>query len=352
MQACVKTAIGKVEVMDLPIPEPGDGEIVVKTSMATVCGTDMHFLDEFPNELIEGFAPGSVLPQGLPMGHEAVGTVHAVGTGVSRFQPGDRVLASCLTSCGKCTECMHGDFSVCTGGGRVLFGCQGEYFLVPNAEVSVAKVLDGVSDEAAVLATDIMSTGFGAIERANAAFGDSVAIFAQGPLGLCATAGARARGCGLIVAVDTLPDRLEMSKKLGANVVINPTEKDPVAEIMALTNNEGVDIAVEAVGTQATFEAATRVVRRGGTVSSIGVYGLTPQISMPTLSQSFLHRHIVTTLCPPGRDRLEHLMGLLQNGDVDLSPLFTHRMKLADAAKAYDLFRSKAEGVLKIAITP
>jgi threonine dehydrogenase-like Zn-dependent dehydrogenase len=352
VQACVKTANGKVEMLDLPVPEPAEGEIVLKMSMATVCGSDMHFLDEFPNELVAGLFPGTVLPQGLPMGHEGVGVVHAVGAGVTRFQEGDRVIASCLVGCGKCHECMTVDHSVCSGGGRVLFGCQAEYYTVPFADINAAKLPDGVSDEAAILATDIMSTGFGAIERAGAGFGDSVAIFAQGPLGLCATAGARARGCGLIIAVDAVPERLEMSRRFGANVVINPKEKDPVTEIMALTNNVGVDIAVEAVGTQATFEACTRAVRRGGTVSSIGVYGLTPQVSMPTLSPSFLHRRIVTTLCPSGRDRLENLLGLLQNGDIDLTPLFTHRMKLADCPKAYELFRSKADGVLKIAVTP
>ena len=352
MQACIKTANGKVEMMDLPIPEPGEGEIVLKTTLATVCGSDMHFLDEFPNQLLEGLAPGAGRPEGFPMGHEAVGTVHAVGAGVTRFQPGDRVIASCLVGCGKCHECMTVDHSVCSGGGHVLFGCQAEYYAVPFADINAAKVPEGVSDEAALFATDIMSTGFGAIERAGAAFGDSVAIFAQGPLGLCATAGARARGCGLIIAVDTVPERLEMSKKLGANVVINAKEKDAVAEIMSLTNNQGVDVAVEAVGTQPTFESCTRVVRRGGTVSSIGVYGLTPQVSMPTLSPSFLHRRIVTTLCPSGSERLEHLLGLLQNSDVDLTPLFTHHMKLADMPKAYDLFRAKTDGVLKIAITP
>ena len=352
MLACIKTANGKVEMMDLPVPEPAEGEIVIKMSMATVCGTDMHFLDEFPSEMVNGIYPGVLRPEGLPMGHEAVGIVHAVGPGVTRFQPGDRVISSCLVGCGKCHECMTVDHSVCSGGGRVMFGCQAEYYTAPYADINVARVPDGVSDEAAVLVTDIISTGFGAIERAGAGFGDSVAIFAQGPLGLCATAGARARGCGLIIAVDAVPERLEMSKKFGANVVINAKEKDAVAEIMALTNNQGVDVAVEAVGTQPTFEACTRVVRRGGTVSSIGVYGLTPQVSMPTLSPSFLHRRIVTTLCPSGRDRMEHLLALLQNGSVDLTALFTHRLKLADAPKAYYLFRSKTEGVLKIAITP
>ncbi len=259
-----------------------------------------------------------------------------------------------LTPCGKCRECQHGDFGICTSGspfGSPLFGCQAEYYLVPNADVCVAKVPESVSDEHALLATDIMSAGFAGIERADAGVGDSVAIFAQGPLGLCATAGARVMGCGLIIAVDSIPDRLEVAKRLGANVVINPKEKDPVAEITALTGGEGVEIAVEAVGAQATLEAASRVVRRGGTISSIGIYTQVPQVSMPTLIPSFHHRRLVTTMCPSGRDRMEHLLALLQHGDLELETLFTHRMKLPDTPEAYDLFRSKADGVLKIAIT-
>ncbi len=354
MKACVKPANGKIEMIDLPIPDPNPGEIVIKTTLATVCGSDMHFVDEFPNEMLGALFPGNhVTPQGLLMGHEGVGTVHSVGEGVKRVKEGDRVISSCLVGCGACHECMKVDHSTCTGGGRVLFGCQSEYFTVPFADLNVAKVPDAVSDEMAILATDILSTGFGAIERANAAFGDSVAIFAQGPVGLCATAGARARGCGLIIAVDTMPDRLEMSKKFGANVVINAKEEDPVGKIMALTGGSGVDVAVEAVGTQGTFESCTKAVRRGGVVSSVGVYGLTPMLSMPTFTApSFLHRTIVTTLCPSGRDRMEHLVGLIEHGGVNLEPMFTHRMKLDDMPKAYDLFRSKTEGVLKIAITP
>lgn len=352
MLACLKTDMRKVEMMDIPVPKAGPGQIVVKTTLTTVCGTDMHFLDEIPTAALGAVYPNIVLPQGMLMGHEGIGTVHEVGAGVRQFQVGDRVVASCLTSCGRCTECMHGDFSVCTGGGTMLAGCQAEYFVVPDADVSAAKVPDGVTDEQGVLPGDIMSTGFGAIDRAGAKFGDSVAIFAQGPVGLCATAGAAARGCGLVIAVDTIPERLEMSKRFGANVTINAKEKDPVGEILSLTRNEGVDVAVEAVGTQPTFEAATRVVRRGGTVSSVGVYGLTPMVSIPTLSQSFLHRHIVTTLCPSGRDRLEHMLAMIKYRGIDLTPLYTHRMKLADAPKAYEMFRDKKEGVLKIALTP
>jgi alcohol dehydrogenase len=352
MKACIKPANGKVEIVDVPIPEPGPGEAIVKMSMATVCGSDMHFLDEFANEMLMMAFPGSVGEHGLPMGHEGVGVVHAVGDGVTKIKPGDRVSAPCMIGCGTCHECMTVDFSQCTGGGRVLFGCQAEYYRVPFANVNAAIIPEGVSDEMAVLASDILSTGFGAIERADAGFGDSVAIFAQGPVGLMATAGARARGCGLIIGVDTVPDRLEVSRKFGANVVINAAETNAVQEIMNLTGGQGVDVAVEAVGTQATFEACTQAVRKGGTVSSVGVYGLTPAVSMPTLSPSFLHRKIVTTLCPSGRDRMEHLVGLIENGNVDLSSIFTHRMKLDDMPKAYDLFRSKTEGVLKIAITP
>ncbi len=352
MKACIKTTNGVVEMIDVATPTPKPGEVIIKMTMCTVCGSDMHFVDEFANEILNFAFPGSLLPEGLPMGHEGVGHVSAVGEGVTKFKEGDRVLSSCLTGCGKCHECMSVDHSVCSGGGRVLFGCQAEYYVAPFADQNCTIVPDSVSDEHAILISDILSTGFGAIERAEAKFGDSVAIFAQGPVGLMATAGARARGCGLIIAVDAVPERLEMSKKFGANATINFKEKDAVSEIQALTGGKGVDIAIEAVGTQPTFEAATRAVRRGGVVSSVGVYGLLPQVSMPTLAPSFLHRKIVTTLCPSGSDRMEYLCNLIANANIDLSPLFTHKMKLDDTPKAYDLFRNKTEGVLKIAITP
>ena len=351
MKACMKPENGKVEIVDVPIPEPGPGEIVVKMSMATVCGSDMHFLDEFANQMLEMAFPGCVQEHGLPMGHEGVGIVHSIGDGVTRLKEGDRVATPCMIGCGTCHECMTVDFSQCTGGGRVLFGCQAEYYRIPYADVNAGKVPEAVNDEMAILASDILSTGFGAVERAETGFGDSVAIFAQGPVGLCATAGARARGAGLIIGIDTVPERLEMSKKFGANVVINAKDKNAVQEILGLTNGEGVDVAIEAVGTQTTFEQCTQSVRKGGTVSSVGVYGLTPSVSMPTLAPSFLHRKVVTTLCPSGRDRMEHLVTLIDYADVDLTGLFTHKMKLDDLPKAYDLFRSKEEGVLKITIT-
>lgn len=339
-RTCVKMAQKVVAMQDLDIADPGPGEVIVRTTMATICGSDIHLLDEMP------------LPPGLPMGHEAVGIVEAVGPGVTRFKPGDRVAASCLNGCGTCDRCLEGNIQLCQTFGapmNLLFGCQGQFFKVRGADVSMAHVPPAVDDEHAVLATDVMSTGFGAIERANMRPGDTVAIFAQGPVGLCATAGARLMGAGRIITVESVPERIEMSKRLGADIVLDP--ENAVAEIMALTNNRGVDVAVEALGHQVTFENCCAVVRMGGTVSSVGVYGAFPTLTMST-GGSFLHRQIVTTFCPSGRPRLEQLFGLVASGKVNLRGLFTHRMKLGDAPAAYDLFRERKAGVLKIALEP
>jgi Sec-independent protein secretion pathway component TatC len=200
-----------------------------------------------------------------------------------------------------------------------------------------------------LFATDIMSTGFGAIEAAALRYGDSVAIFAQGPVGLCVTAAARARGAGLIVAVESIPARVAMAKRLGADRVVEPA--GAVEAILALTGGKGVDVAVEALGNQVTLEGAARVTRFGGTVSSVGVYSLFPTVALPT-DGTFLHRRFVTTLCPSGADRLRRMMDVVRYGKVDLTPLFTHHLKLRDTPAGYDLFRSRREGVIKIALRP
>ena len=338
---CVKAGTGKVEMKELPLGEAGPGEVIVRTLMATVCGSDMHFVDEM-----------EFLPAGTPMGHEAVGIVEEVGPGVTRFKQGDRVAASCLVGCGSCDRCMEGDIQLCQTFGsplNLLFGCQGQYFKVRGADVSMAVVPDGVDNEHAVLATDILSTGLGALERAGMKAGDTVAIFAQGPVGLCATASARMLGAGKIIAVESVPERVAMAKQFGADVVLEPAEA--VARIMGMTNNRGVDVAVEALGHQATFENCCMVTRAGGTVSSIGVYGAFPTLSLPT-GGSFIHRQLVTTLCPSGRPRLEKLFALVAGGRMNLKPLFTHSLKLSEAPAAYDMFRERKGGVLKIALEP
>lgn len=339
--SCVKTGQGTVAMTVLPLPdEPGPGQALVRTTLSTICGSDIHIVDEMP------------VPAGVPMGHEAVGVIEAVGPGVTAFKPGDRVVTSCLVCCGTCARCMEGDYQVCqTFGapGNLLFGAQGEYFLVNGAQTSMARVPDNLDDDQVLFVTDIMSTGFAAIERAGIRPGDTVAIFAQGPVGLCATAGARALGAGTVIAVEGIPERQAMAKRFGADIVLEPG--DAVQEIMSLTGNVGVDIAVEALGHQTTFENACAVTRLGGTVSSVGVYGAFPTLTMAT-SGSFIHRKLITTLCPVGTDRLNRLMALIATGKVDLRPLLTHSMKLSETPAGYDLFRKREGGVLKIALRP
>ena len=338
---CVKTGPHAVAMTQVPYPdEPGPGQALIRTTLSTICGSDIHIVDEMP------------LPGGIPMGHEAVGVVAAVGAGVTAFKAGDRVAASCLVCCGYCARCMEGNQSVCStynAPGNLLFGAQGEYFLVNGAQTSMAKIPDSLEDEQVLFVTDIMSTGFAAIERAEIRAGDTVAVFAQGPVGLCATAGARTFGAGMIIAVESIPERVEMSKKMGADVVVNPATA--VSEIMALTGGRGVDIAVEALGKQTTFENACNVTRLGGTISSVGVYTEIESLSLP-VGGSFIHRKLVTTLCPVGTDRLTRLMALIAGGKVDLTPLITHSMKISETPAGYDLFRERRGGVLKIALRP
>ena len=338
---CVKTGQRQVAMTQIPYPdEPGPGQALIKTTLSTVCGSDIHLVDEMP------------IPPGIPMGHEATGIVQAVGAGVTAFKPGDRIVASCLQCCGMCARCMEGEHQACitfNAPGNLLFGAQGEYFLVNGAQTTMAHIPDGLEDDQVLFASDIMSTGFAAIERAQIRMGDTVVIFAQGPVGLCATVGARLMGAGLIIAVEGIPARQQMAKRMGADIVLDPA--DAVTKIMQLTENRGADIAVEALGQQATFENCCAVTRFGGTVSSVGVYGAFPTLTLPT-SGTFLHRKIVTTYCPVGTERLNRLMKVVASGKVDLRPLLTHSMKIADVPAAYDLFRKREGGVLKIALRP
>ncbi|MCC6383304.1 MAG: zinc-binding dehydrogenase, partial [Dehalococcoidia bacterium] len=259
---------------------------------------------------------------------------------------------SCLLCCGTCARCLEGDHQLCAtynAPGNLLFGAQGEYFLVNGAQTSMARVPNNLEDEQVLFVTDIMSTGFAAIERAGMRTGDTVAVFAQGPVGLCATAAARTLGAGLVVAVEGIAERQAMAKRLGADLVLEPGEA--VAQIMAVTGNRGVDVAVEALGHQATFENCCAVVRNGGTVSSVGIYGAFPTLTVPT-SGSFIHRKLVTTLCPVGTQRMTKLMALVAGGRVDLRPLLTHSLKLSETPAGYDLFRRREDGGLKIALRP
>jgi threonine dehydrogenase-like Zn-dependent dehydrogenase len=197
---------------------------------------------------------------------------------------------------------------------------------------------------------DIMSTGFSGAESGSVRIGDSVAVFAQGPIGLCATAGAKLSGATTIIAVDSVPNRLEMAKKLGASHVVDFRAVNPVEEIMRLTDGRGVDVAIEALGTQSTFESALRVLRPGGTLSSLGVYSTDLTIPLAAFGAGLADLKIVTTLCPGGKERMRRLMEVIASGRVDLTSMVTHRFKLDDIEAAYDLFGHQRDGVLKVAI--
>jgi threonine dehydrogenase-like Zn-dependent dehydrogenase len=199
---------------------------------------------------------------------------------------------------------------------------------------------------------DILSTGFSGAESGHVRIGDSVAVFAQGPIGLCATAGARLMGATTIIGVEAVPERAEIARQVGADHVVDFTKVDPVEEILRLTDGRGVDVAIEALGKQQTFESALRVLRPGGTLSSLGVYSQDLRIPLDAFLAGLGDQTIVTTLCPGGKERMRRLMNVIASGRLDTRPLVTHRFKLDEIEAAYDLFANQRDGVLKVAITP
>jgi len=203
-----------------------------------------------------------------------------------------------------------------------------------------------------LMCPDIMSTGFAGAESGRIRIGDTVAIFGQGPIGLCATVGARLSGAASVITVDLLAERLEMSRRLGADVTIHAGSQDPVAAIRAITRNRGVDVAIEALGMQQTFEGCLRVLRPGGVLSSLGVYSGKLSLPVDAFAAGLGDHSIVSTLCPGGKERMRRLMSILASGRADLVGLVTHRFRLDQIREAYDLFAHQRDGVLKVAITP
>jgi alcohol dehydrogenase len=347
MKALVFHGPNQISIEQMPIPKPGPGEVVIRVTLATICGTDLHILKgEYP------------VKPGLIIGHEAVGVIHEIGAGVTGYTVGERVLAGAITPCGQCNYCLGGDWSQCGGPiggwkfGNTINGAQAEYLLVPHAQANLAKIPNELTDEQVVLLTDIASTGISASESADVQIGDTVAVFAQGPIGLCATAGARLKGAGMIIAVESDPVRMRMARQMGADVVVNFKEQDVVEEIKRLTGGRGVDVAIEALGTQATFESALRVLRAGGTLSSLGVYSGKLSMPLEPLAAGLGDHKIVTTLCPGGKERMRRLIELVRNGHLDLTPLLTHTFTLDRIEEAYKLFGERREGVIKVAIKP
>jgi alcohol dehydrogenase len=348
MKALVFHGPNQIAVEPVAIPHPGYGEAVLRVTLTTICGTDLHILrGEYP------------VKPGLVIGHEAVGIVHELGPGVTGYEVGERVLVGAITPCGQCDSCLSGSWSQCGGVpmggwkfGNTINGAQAEYLLVPHAQANMAKIPSDLRDEQVILLADIASTGFSASESANLHLGDMVAIFAQGPIGLSATAGARLHGASFIIAVESDPVRRQMAMKMGAEVVLDPSAVDVVSEIHRLTGGRGVDVAIEALGMQETFESALRVLRPGGTLSSLGVYSGKLAIPVDAFAAGIGDYRIVTTLCPGGKERMRRLLELVLHQRVDLTPLLTHRFPLSKITQAYELFANRKDGVLKVAIYP
>ena len=354
MKAAIFVEPGRIVLDDKRIPEVGPLDALIKVTTTTICGTDVHILKgEYP------------VARGLTVGHEPVGVIHKLGSAVLGYREGQRVIAGAITPSGWSNACQSGCSSQDGAGtahgwkaiggwkfGNTIDGCQAEYVLVPDAMANLAAVPDELSDEQVLMCPDIMSTGLSGAERANIHIGDTVAVFAQGPIGLCATAGAKLSGATMVIGVDRLANRLEMARRMGADFVIDGSRNDAVEEIMRLTDGRGVDVAIEALGTQVTFEACLRVLRPGGTLSSLGVYSSDLTIPMSAFAAGLGNHQIVTSLCPGGKERMRRLLAVIQSGRVDLSAMVTHRFKLDEIEKAYDLFAHQRDGVLKVAITP
>ncbi|HET9344408.1 MAG TPA: alcohol dehydrogenase catalytic domain-containing protein [Candidatus Limnocylindrales bacterium] len=352
MRANVFRAPEEFDVAEVERPRPGPGEALIRITLTTICGTDVH--------IVKGEYP--VRP-GLVLGHEPVGVIEELGAGVVGYEVGERVLVGAITPCGQCHACLSGHLSQCGHGsgyeaiggwrfGNTIDGAQAEYLVVPSAQANLAKIPDDVTDEQVVLLADIASTGFSGAESGGVKLGDTVVVFAQGPIGLCATAGAKLMGAAQVIGVDADPVRLEMARRMGADVALDFTRVDIVDEVRRLTNGRGADVAIEALGTQGTFENALRALRPGGTLSSLGVYSGKLELPYDAFAAGLGDHRIVTTLCPGGKERMGRLISMVQTGRFDPTPLITHHYRLGEIREAYRVFSNRLDGVLKVAITP
>jgi threonine dehydrogenase-like Zn-dependent dehydrogenase len=344
MKAFVMKKIGEVGVMEKPIPEPGPNDAIVRTTAALICTSDTHTVAGAIGERKD-----------LTLGHESVGVIYKLGSEVHGFKEGDRVAVNAITPCYQCENCLRGYTSQCTqalGGWKfanVKDGAMAEYFHVNNAQANLAPIPSDLSNEKAVYCCDMLSTGFIGAENANIPIGGSVAIFAQGPVGLMATVGARLRGAGLIIGVENMPERKKLAKHFGVDVIVDFKEVDPVKTILELTDGHGVDSAIEALGSEKTFDACVRVTRPGGTISNIGYHGHGDYVPIPRMEWGvgMSDKVIRTALCPGGSERMKRLMRLIQKGRVDPTPMTTHRFLFEEIEKAFKMMQTKEDGMIK-----
>jgi alcohol dehydrogenase len=321
------------EKPDPELQEPTDA--IVRIDTATICGTDLHIMKGDVPEV----QPGTIL------GHEAVGTIVEIGAAVTTLEPGDRVLVSCITSCGRCAFCKEGHYGLCTGGGGWIFGhlidgLQAEYARVPFADTSVYKLPPELTDEQVLFLADILPTAYEVgVLNGGVGPGDMIAIVGAGPIGLATVLTARLYTPGKIIAIDLADSRLEKARELGADVTINSAKEDAVARVLELTGGLGADVAVEAVGVPETFELCTELVRSGGRVANIGVHGHPATLHLEKLwiRDVTITTGLVDTVTTP------RLLKLIVEGRLDATPFATHRFPLGETMAAYDTFAAAAE---------
>src|SRR5215468_5029448 len=336
MKALVYHGPGQRAWEDAPDPTiQAPTDAIVRIDSSTICGTDLHILKGDVPEV----TPGTIL------GHEAVGTIVEIGNAVTTLEPGDRVLVSCITSCGRCRFCKEGRYGLCTGGGGWIFGhlidgLQAEFARVPFADTSVYKVPDGLSDEQVLFLADILPTAYEVgVLNAHVEPGDTVAVVGAGPIGLATIMTAQLHSPGRIVAIDLDESRLEKALEFGADVVIDNGKEDAIAKVMELTGGLGADVAIEAVGVPATFELCAELIRPGGRLANVGVHGHPATLHLEKLwiRDVTITTGLVDTTTTP------RLLKLIAEGRLDATPFATHRFPLDETMAAYDTFAAAAE---------
>jgi alcohol dehydrogenase len=343
MKALVYHGPGRRSWEDKPVPTVRQAtDAVVRISTSTICGTDLHIL--------KGDVP--TVTDGRILGHEGVGVVDQVGAAVADFRKGDRVLISCITACGRCASCRRGMYSHClTGGwilGHTIDGTQAEYVRIPHADTSLYHVPPQADDEALVMLSDILPTGFECgVVNGQVGPGDTVAIVGAGPIGLASLLTAQLYSPSEIIMVDVDPNRLQVARGFGATQLVDSSTGKGVDTVLALTGGRGVDVAIEAVGIPATFDVCQAIVASCGHVANIGVHGKPVQLQLERLwsHNITLTTRLVDTVTTP------MLLKMVESGKLQPAKLVTHRFGLGDVMKAYDVFGNAAkERALKVVL--
>jgi isopropanol dehydrogenase (NADP+) len=344
MQAFVMQGLDKVGFTDKSIPKAGPTDAIIKTTKALICTSDTHTVH------------GAIGPRdNLTLGHEAVGIVHEVGSEVKNFKPGERVVVGAITPdwFDEASQMGHPSQSNQPLGGwkfaNIKDGVFAEYFHVNQADANMAKIPESVADEAAVYCCDMLSIGFVGAELARIPIGGTVAVFAEGAVGLMATAGARLQGAGLVIGVESVPARQEMARFYGADVIVDFTKVDPVEAILDVTSGKGVDSAIEALGSDITFQNAIKVTKAGGTIANVGyhAHGEFMHIPREAWGAGMSEKAIVNGLCPGGKLRMERLLRILEMGRVDPTRMTTHTFPFSQLDRAFEMMDKKADGIIK-----